>query len=291
MNSPLRIVAPCFVGVVVALALATWLMRAPSSPYGSHDSSQAVSGAPDHGEDPAPSEHSRSFARERPPDAQSRTRSIADLPAKRIAWITRNYEANLASLTTKIIDPDIFGNGLQGDITYLELLKEISIVIAQLELLKAGDVLLVSDLPAPKPGHLRLQEFSFVDNIAVTTDRLAIASARLVYDIDLSRHPGITELNNRIAALSYAASVDDAHEFNSLDDETRGRRISDFKARWAEHTEAREAVSKLDKGAPDYLVRLSELWQQVQAARVDCESLVPDSIAVDLKSGIARPAR
>jgi hypothetical protein len=291
MNSPLRIVVPCFVGVVAALALATWLMRAPSSADGSHDSSQSASGAPDHGEDPSPSNLSQSLVRERPPDAQSRICTIADLPAKRIAWITRNYEANLASLAAKISDPDILGKGLQGDIAYLELLKEIGIVIAQLELLKAGDVLLVSDLPAPKPDHLRLQEFSFADNIAVTADRLTIASARLVYDIDLSRHPDIRELDNRIAALSHAASVDDAHKFNSLDDETRARRISDFGARWAEHMEAREAISKLDKGAPDYLVRLSELWKRVQAARVDCESLVPGSIAVDLKSGIARPAR
>lgn len=291
MNSSLRIAAPCLVGIVAALALATWIMSAPPSLDGSHDSSRAVSGSLVDGEAPSPSELSPSIPRERPSDAQSHVCSIADLPAMRIAWITRNYEANLASLTAKAGDPAVMGEGLQGEIAYLELLRETSIVIAQLELLKAGDVLLVSDLPEPKPGHLRLQEFSFVDNIAVTTDRRAIANARLVYDIDLSRHPDITELKDRIAALSHAASVDAAHKFNSLDDETRARRVRDFKTRWAEHVAAREAVSKLDKGAPDYMARLSELWKQVQAARVDCESLIPDSIAVDLKSSIARPAR
>lgn len=281
----------CCVGIVVALALATWLMSAPSSLDQSHGSPQATPGYPRHGGAAAPSEPSPSIVREQPPNAQSRIFSIADLPSKRIAWITRNYEANLTRLTEKAGDPAIVGDGLKGEIAYLELLKEINIVIAQLELLKSGDVLLASEPPAPRPGHLRLQEFSFVNNLAVTTDRRTVVNARLIYDIDLSRHSDISELDNRIAALSHASSVDDAHKFNSLDDETRSRRISDFKVRWAEHMAAREAVSKLDKGAPDYLERLNELWKQVQAARTDCESLVPDSIAVDLKSGIARPAR
>lgn len=217
--------------------------------------------------------------------------SVADLPAKRIDWITRNYEANLAFLMTKINDVEGIGDGLGGEIAYLQLLREISVVIAQLDLLKKGDVLLVSSLPPSRPGHLRLQEFSFVNNTAVTLNRDTAPEARLVYDIDLASHSDISELDNRIAALKQASAVENAYKFNSLNDETRAQRVSDFKERWKDHMAAREALSALDKSSPDYLERLKELWQQSQAARADCELLIPASIAVDAKSGIARSAK
>jgi hypothetical protein len=218
----------------------------------------------------------------------STARTIADLPPNRIRWIGSNYEAKLSLLLNKINDP---GNLGEGGLPYLRLLREVSVTLAQLDLIKNGAVLLTDAPPPSQPGHLKLQEFSFVDNVARTARRETIRDARLVYFIDLTRHPDIAAFDDRIQRHEHILAIEEAHRFNSLDDATRAKRIAEFNVRWQEHMASRQALAQLDQNAPDYLERMQALWQVVQVAMTDCESLVPRSIAVDLRSNLARAVR
>lgn len=218
-------------------------------------------------------------------------RSIADLAVRRVNWIKANHGANLTYLMGKINKDDAVGEGLAGEVAYLKLMRDISIVVAQLDLLERCDVALTNHEPPVRPDHLRVQEFCFLNNVGVTSGGKQIERARLIYDLDMSRYGDIRALEEKINTLEHASAVEDAYRFNALDDQERARVVAQFKEHWKMHIGARQEAEKLDKQGANYHAEWMEVWGRAQSERAICESLIPFSISVNHRTLLASAAK